>query len=44
MRFDTVFSFDIDAAEGLKTLCEDVQKMYPDYKITIVPDVDASLS
>ena len=42
MRFDVVLSFDIDAHEGLKTLCEEVQAAYPDYHLFISPDVDVS--
>ena len=42
MRFDVVLSFDIDAHEGLKILCDEVQSAYPDYHIFISPDVDVS--
>ncbi len=40
MRFDVVFSFDIDPKEGLRILTEEVQKLYPEYRIMITPDVD----
>ncbi len=40
MRFDVVMSFDIDPREGLSILNEEIQKLYPDYKISIAPDVD----
>ncbi len=35
-------SFEIDAKEGLKILNDEVTKLYPDYKINIIPDVDVS--
>ena len=40
MRFDVVMSFDIDYRQGLQILCEEIQKAYPDYNISIAPDVD----
>ena len=40
MRFDAVLSFDIPADEAMRILNEEVQAAYPDYKITIAPDVD----
>ncbi len=40
IRFDVVLSFDIDSKEGLAILYEDLHKLYPDYKITITPDLD----
>ena len=42
MTFDAVMSFDIKPREGLKILCDEIQAAYPDYKITIAPDVDVS--
>lgn len=42
IRFDVVMSFEIDAKEGLKILNDEVTKLYPDYKIQIIPDVDVS--
>ncbi|MBQ3834670.1 MAG: cation transporter, partial [Elusimicrobia bacterium] len=42
IRFDVVMSFEIDAKEGLKILTEQLTKLYPEYKISIVPDVDIS--
>ncbi|MCR5719700.1 MAG: cation diffusion facilitator family transporter [Lachnospiraceae bacterium] len=42
MRFDVVVSFDIDIKEGLEALTKDIKKDYPDYKLTISPDVDIS--
>ena len=42
MRFDTVISFDIDRKEAGQILHDEIQKMYPDYKILAVTDIDAS--
>ena len=42
MRFDVVMSFDIAPKEGLAILYEKVGKLYPDYAVQIVPDVDVS--
>jgi len=44
MRFDVVMSFDIPAREGLETLQEEMRQAYPDYRITIAPDVDVSVT
>ena len=41
MRFDVVVSFDIDRAEALATLTKEVQALFPDYALQIVPDIDA---
>ncbi len=41
MRFDVVVSFDIDKAEAMEILQKEAEKLYPDYEITIVPDIDA---
>ena len=41
MRFDVVLSFDIDRAEAVETLTKEVQELYPDYSLQIVPDIDA---
>ena len=40
MRFDTVISFAITAREAVKTLTDELHEVYPDYEITIAPDVD----
>lgn len=40
MRFDVVLSFDIDQKEGIEIICKEVQEAYPDYELTIVPDID----
>ncbi len=42
IRFDIVMSFEIEAKEGLEIVTKEVTKLYPDYKITIAPDVDIS--
>lgn len=41
MRFDVVISFDIERAQALATLTEEVKNLYPDYTLQIVPDIDA---
>ena len=41
LRFDVVISFDIDRAEALRVLTEEVKALYPDYSLMIVPDIDA---
>ncbi len=41
IRFDTVLSFDIDRAEALQILTKEIQALYPDYHLLIVPDIDA---
>ena len=42
MRFDVVFSFDIDYDEGNRIIREQVAKIYPDYALQITSDVDIS--
>jgi len=42
MRFDVVFSFDIDPKDGLASLYDEISQAYPDYAVVIVPDVDVS--
>ena len=41
MRFDVIVSFDIDSSEALQILKKEVQKLYPDYSLQIIPDIDA---
>lgn len=40
MRFDVVMSFDIDHHEGLAELYKEVCEAFPDYHVTIAPDID----
>ena len=42
MRLDVVFSFDADVKESLAILYGELQAAYPDYDISITPDVDVS--
>ena len=42
MRFDVVTSFDVDAAESVSILTEELKEMYPDYNIYIIHDIDVS--
>ncbi|MBR6046069.1 MAG: cation transporter [Ruminococcus sp.] len=41
MRFDVVLSFDIERAEAIGILTKEVQALYPDYALQIIPDIDA---
>ena len=40
IRFDVVMSFDVSHSEGIKTICEEVKGIYPEYDLVIVPDID----
>ena len=40
IRFDVVMSFDVSHSEGIRTICEEVKEIYPDYDLVIVPDID----
>ncbi len=42
MRFDVVLSFDIDPKEGIEIICKEVKEAYPEYELSIIPDVDVS--
>ena len=42
MRFDVVLSFDVTPEDALKKLYEVFGQLYPDYTVSIVPDVDVS--
>ena len=42
MRFDVVLSFDVDHKEGMETLQNEIEALYPDYQVVIVGDVDIS--
>ena len=41
IRFDVVLSFDIERDEAIEILTKEVKALYPDYTITVVPDIDA---
>ena len=40
MRFDVVLSFDYDRDACIAEICREVKEMYPDYRLTVVPDLD----
>ena len=40
IRFDVVMSFDIRHKDGLEILHSQLDPLFPDYKITIAPDID----
>ena len=40
IRFDVVLSFDVAQKEALSVLIHELQKIYPEYTIQIIPDVD----
>jgi hypothetical protein len=40
IRFDVVMSFDISQSEGAEIIHEEISKMYPEYKVIVVPDID----
>ena len=42
MRFDAVFSFDIDSSEGYEIIYKEVKALYPEYELQITRDVDVS--
>jgi hypothetical protein len=42
MRFDVVFSFDIDLQEGQNIVREQILKLYPGYDVIVTADVDIS--
>ena len=42
MRFDVVFSFDVNAKELLETIKEEILKIYSDFSVFIFPDIDIS--
>ena len=42
MSFDVVVSFDIQPRDGVKILYEDMNKAFPEYTVTISPDIDVS--
>ncbi|MCR5277991.1 MAG: cation diffusion facilitator family transporter [Lachnospiraceae bacterium] len=42
LRFDVVLSFDVDKKEAIETLNREIGGMYPDFELSIVPDVDVA--
>ena len=42
IRFDVVVSFDVDRKEAIETLCGEIGRLYPEYDLLIVPDVDVA--
>lgn len=42
MRFDLVFSFDVDSKKALEAIYAELGALYPDYSILIAPDLDLS--
>ena len=40
IRLDVVMSFDISQSEGAEIIHEEISKMYPEYKVIVVPDID----
>ncbi len=42
IRFDVVLSFDIDHDEAQEIMMKEVRELYPDYALTIFPDVDVT--
>ena len=42
IRFDVVISFDVDRKEAIETLYGEIGRLYPDYDLLIVPDVDVA--
>ena len=42
IRFDAVLSFGIDRGEAVETLCSEISAEYPDYTLSVTPDVDVS--
>ncbi|MBR7061175.1 MAG: cation diffusion facilitator family transporter, partial [Eubacterium sp.] len=41
MRFDVVVSFDVDKYEAIEAVKKEIQALYPDYSLQIIPDIDA---
>ncbi len=42
IRFDVVVSFDVDRKEAIETLYGEISRLYPDYDLLIIPDVDVA--
>ena len=41
LRFDVVISFDVERTKALGILTNEIQTMYPEYRLQIVADIDA---
>ncbi|MBO7611781.1 MAG: cation transporter [Elusimicrobia bacterium] len=42
IRFDVVMNFEIKPSEGISIIQNEIRKIYPDYNIYVIPDVDVS--
>ena len=42
IRFDVVVSFDVDRKEAIESLYAEISRLYPDYDLLIIPDVDVA--
>ncbi len=42
LRFDVVLSFDVDRSEAYATICGEIGKEFPEYRLSIAADVDVS--
>ena len=42
IRFDVVVSFDVDRKEAIESLYGEISRLYPDYDLLIIPDVDVA--
>ncbi len=40
LRFDVVLSFEVDRKESLDKIKAEIESLYPDYQVQIVPDLD----
>jgi len=41
MRFDVVLSFDVERTQAIDRLTKEINGLYPEYKLQIIPDIDA---
>ena len=42
LRFDVVVSFDVERKEAIETLYGEISKLYPEFDLLIIPDVDVA--
>ena len=42
LRFDVVISFDVEHHQALEEVYREVQALYPEYELSIIPDTDVS--